>query len=374
MLGNNSEPPRLSDNQRLLLDLLRRHQPIARADVTDLTELTQQSIHRLIEGLIGDGLVATQRGKPNGRGKPSPRLSLASSSVHAAGFVVSADRVVLTVADLSCNAISQKKLDLDLSNPGRAVRQMGQALAETLDQLEISRRALCGIGFAMAGAFVQQGCTFGMPSPLGAWSLMDIGAELRAEFNKPVFIENDATASAIAESLVGVGKRYKTFALIAFNYGLGGGLIIDGKPYFGHFGNAGELSRIFHSSEVESRPALRYLLKELQQQGSSLKSVDELCENFDPEWPGVEQWVERVMPQLKRMVDTLTAILDPQAIVFGGQLPLALGEIFMDRLDRRAVLEYDRNSPLPEIVLSEAGCDSGAIGSALLPLKHIYFR
>lgn len=373
MLGNNSEMPRLSDNQRHLLDLLRRHQPIARADVTDLTDLTQQSVHRLIEGLIADGLVTTERGRPNGRGKPSPRLSLASSSVYAAGFVVSADRVVLTVADFNCELVVQKRLELDLSSPAKAMRRMGQALAEVLGERSISRHTLSGIGFAMPGAFVQRGSTFSAPSPLDAWSLVDLSSEMRAEFNKPVFLENDATASAIAESLIGVGKRYKTFALIAFNFGLGGGLIIDGRPYFGHFGNAGELSRIFNSNEVESRPALRYLLKDLQKHGVPIQSVEELSETFNPEWPGVEDWVMQVLPQLKRAVDTLTAVLDPQAIVFGGQLPPALGKMLMERLDRHTALEYDQQ-PLPEIMMSEAGRDSGAIGAALLPLKHIYFR
>jgi glucokinase len=59
--------------------------------------------------------------------------------------------------------------------------------------------------------------------------------------NKPVFIENDVNACALAERQFGICKETKDFLWITVSNGIGGGLILDGKIYGGHFGNAGEI-------------------------------------------------------------------------------------------------------------------------------------
>ncbi|UXN75898.1 hypothetical protein N8D56_27290 (plasmid) [Devosia sp. A8/3-2] len=42
---------------------------------------------------------------------------------------------------------------------------------------------------------------------------------------------------------------------------------------------------------------------------------------FDPGWPGVAEWVDEVTPAYNRMINAIRAVIDPQAIVFGGQAP-----------------------------------------------------
>ena len=66
--------------------------------------------------------------------------------------------------------------------------------------------------------------------------------------NKPVFIENDVNACALAERQFGICKNTKDFLWITVSNGIGGGLILDGKIYGGHFGNAGEIG---HFNVVE---------------------------------------------------------------------------------------------------------------------------
>jgi len=58
---------------------------------------------------------------------------------------------------------------------------------------------------------------------------------------KPVSIENDVNACALAERKFGVCKETKDFLWITVSNGIGGGLILDGNIYRGHFGNAGEI-------------------------------------------------------------------------------------------------------------------------------------
>jgi glucokinase len=71
--------------------------------------------------------------------------------------------------------------------------------------------------------------------------------------NKPVFIENDVNACALAERQFGICKETKDFLWITVSNGIGGGLILDGKIYGGHFGNAGEIGHFNVAEENGSR-------------------------------------------------------------------------------------------------------------------------
>ena len=66
--------------------------------------------------------------------------------------------------------------------------------------------------------------------------------------NKPVFIDNDVNACALAERQFGICKDTKDFLWITVSNGIGGGLVLNGEIYRGHFGNAGEIG---HFNVVE---------------------------------------------------------------------------------------------------------------------------
>jgi len=61
------------------------------------------------------------------------------------------------------------------------------------------------------------------------------------KYGKPVFIDNDVNACALAERRFGVCTETKDFLWITVSNGIGGGLVLDGEVYGGHFGNAGEI-------------------------------------------------------------------------------------------------------------------------------------
>jgi predicted NBD/HSP70 family sugar kinase len=363
-----------STNERLLLDIVRKQQPIARAAVTGLTDLTQQSVHRLLEGLIEDGLIHSERAMPVGRGKPSPHLSLAAGAVHAAGISINTDSMIVNLVDFNCETIIERRLRGPLSDRKAGIALLRATLDEMVAQSGIDRRTLCGLGLAMAGFFVDGGRAMNAPEPLRDWSLVPLEPELKAAFELPVYIENNATAGAIGESLSGVGRWYGTFAYLSFNYGFGGGVIIDGKPYVGRHGNAGEVSGIYSRDESPRRPALRSLLDILNARGVAVGGVADLHERFDPGWPGVAEWIDMVTPQIDRMVNTLSAVLDPEAIVFGGELPVALGELLISNAHYEAEHRYGVGMPRPKLLMGQSPGDPAATGAALLPLKYLYFR
>lgn len=367
--------PLASENERLILDIVRRHEPIPRATITAHTNLTQQSVHRLVDALIARGLLRAAAPIKGTRGQPSPTIELVREAAYSVGISINTDAVTLSIADFGCDIVVQETMRGVPDERKITLARLGERLDALLEHHGIYRTQLVGLGFAMSGFFVGDDRRFNAPEPLRDWSLIDLQPELEHAFALPTWLENNATTGAIGESLRGVGRRCQTFAYLSFNYGFGGGLVLEGRPYLGFHGNAGEFSMIFNPDEAPRRPALQYLIRILQENGVDIGSIEELKRDFDPSWPGVESWLSETMPMLDRLIATLAGVVDPQAIVFGGQLPPELGRMMIARarLPSQRPHRYDAPPLGPRLVLSETKGDASAIGAALLPLKFCYF-
>ncbi|MBB3612566.1 ROK family protein [Rhizobium sp. BK602] len=367
--------PLASDNERMILDIVRRHEPIARSTITGHTNLTQQSVHRLVETLMEGGFLRAGAPLKGTRGQPSPTIELVREAVYSVGVSINTDSATLCLADFACNVVAEEALEMVPSDRQATTAALLQTLESILKKHSIARERLLGLGFSMSGFFVSDNREFNAPEPLRDWSLIDLRPDLERAFGLPVWLENNGTTGAIGESLRGAGLWCSTFAYLSFNYGFGGGLILDGKPFHGFHGNAGEFSTIFTPDESLRRPALQYLIATLRDNGIDIHSINELQQRFEPSWPGVEAWLDRTMPQLDRLIATLTGVIDPQAIVFGGQLPQALGRMMIARahMPSQRAHRYGVGSRDARLVLSEMQGDAAAIGAALLPLKLRYF-
>ncbi len=363
----------LSRNQRALLDLIRRRQPILRSALTDQTDLTQQSVHRLIAQLTERDLVRIEPGQPVGPGKPSPLVSINPAAAYALGVLVNTDSVALSLVDLSGGIAAERRLPMDMSVRARALPGIHEEALRLTETAGIDGARLCAMGFTMPGYFAAPRC-FNAPEPLRDWSLVDLTPELEALFGLEVFLENSATAGAIGEALNGVGREVASLAYLAFDYGFGGGIVIGDTVLTGHHGNAGEFSTIFTGpGEDADRPALASLVRLLREKGVTVAGVEDLRHRFDPDWPGVADWIDRIMPQLDRIVIGLHGILDPEAIVFGGQIPPALAEMLIARVRFPTRSRYNAGLPLPRLLASRAIGEPAATGAALKALKTQFF-
>lgn len=73
------------------------------------------------------------------------------------------------------------------------------------------------------------------------WENVPLKQILEEEYHAPVSIDNDANVAAIGEYCFGAGRGYDTFLYITISTGVGGGWIINGKPWRGALGLAGEI-------------------------------------------------------------------------------------------------------------------------------------
>jgi predicted NBD/HSP70 family sugar kinase len=363
----------LSGNERMILEIVRRTPNIMRSAVAPCTNLTQPSVHRIIDALLEAQWLTLGDPVIHGRGKPSPSLKLNAGARYAIGVSVNTDSIAFGICDFSCRIVHEEMLDMPPTHRRDTLFALKERVRAVLSVRGIAHEKIAGMGFSMAGFFVGPERRFNSPEPLRDWSLVDLRRELETMFDLAIWTENNGTTGAIGESAVGAGRDYATFGYLSFNYGFGGGIVLDGKPFFGAFGNAGELSRVYTPQEGASRPALGELLKRLATGGIMIANIRELRERFDPSWPPVAEWVKEVSPALNRTIDMLRAVIDPEAIVFGGELPRALGELLLAVPPSPSFPRYGLDAPLPHRMLSAIEADPAILGAALIPLMDRYF-
>ncbi|MBB5875045.1 MULTISPECIES: ROK family transcriptional regulator [Xanthomonas] len=315
----------LTPRARLVLGLVRRHGAVSRAALIRDTGLSGTAVFRSTDELEKAGLIRVGETIAEGRGQPSAMIHLQPDAAFSLGLSVMADRAEAVLVDLSGRI--RARADVATLGLRRAdVLARCHALAvEALGGRAAMAPRLIGVGVAIAGYFVDDGTV--NPSPeLEDWALVDFGPEIAQRFGVPVKIENVANAAAMGEYLLGTGATHASFCYLNFAMGFGGGIVIDGRLMRGRFGNAGELAGTLNAADLPV-PHLAGLLHAVNlHDGHAFASLKDMLEAFDPQWQGVDAWLQAHTRSFQFLFSALRYTLDVDAIVLGGLLPAALAE------------------------------------------------
>ncbi|MDQ2799426.1 MAG: ROK family protein [Armatimonadota bacterium] len=131
-----------------------------------------------------------------------------------------------------------------LTSPGswqEAVDVLFGLLREVCRQSGYDCVQMTGLGVSCGGPLDSATGIVYAPPNLPHWEAVPLKALLADEFGLPVFIENDANATALAEHRWGAGQNCRDMAFLTMGTGIGAGLILDGQLYRGRRDLAGEV-------------------------------------------------------------------------------------------------------------------------------------
>lgn len=224
------------------------------------------------------------------------------------------------------------------------------------------------------------------------WHNVPLRAELQKYIQKPVSIDNDATVAGYAESICGVSVGCHSSVFLTLGTGVGGGIVIDGKPWSGFHGVGSEIGHI--PMDIDGVPctcgnrgclerycsatAIIRMGREAMAQNPE-SALHAAC-GGDPELLDARMVIncakagdataETVFRQyVKHMclaLDTVIAFLDPEMIILGGGVSKA-GDYLLDAI-REALPAYVLFKTLPyaRVEIAKLGADAGMIGAAML--------
>ncbi|NWJ27231.1 ROK family protein [Rhizobium sp. RM] len=379
-IGKNPERSR-EHNRRVVLDLVRRHGSLGRAQIAKITHLTPQAVANIVEELMGEELLKELGRRRTGRGQPPIQFAVNPDGGATIGVEIAADHMVTVGLDLAGVLRAERVTRLKNTKPDYILKTFAAEHAAVAGALGCR---LLGTGVVMPGPFEIDGMTSVGPTTLSGWVGIDARQMLSDACGQQVVVENDATAAAVGERLFGQGLSIPNFCMIYFGVGIGLGMIQEGAPYRGAFGNAGEIGHVTVSPRGRPCPscgqrgcleayASAYVLKEkLQAIGIADTELDDLEALFNASNPVLMAWIDEAADHLAPIVAMLENILDPQTIILGGALPEPVIREIITRMGSLPTsVASRRQRELPRVIHGTSGQLTAALGAAALPLFDI---
>lgn len=367
-------------NERLVLSLVRRHAALAKSDIARMTGLSAQTVSVIMRGLEEEGLL--ERGEPvRGRvGQPSIPMSLAAEGAFFFGLKLGRRSADLVLTDFRGRMRAARRKVYRYPTPDAVVAFVREAAPALAGELSPALRGrIMGMGVAMPFQLWNWVSVLGVPqSEMDAWRSRDLGAELQAVTDLPVYVQNDATSACGAELIFGTGERPKDFLYFYFGTFIGGGLVMNGQLYLGRTGNAAAVGSI----QVPAPGGGTRRLIDLASMSVLAEAMEAAGEGSDHLWSqhdrwevsaGVlDRWLDQAAGALAHATLAAAALLEIEAVLIDGWMPVSVrGE--MVRRTRGALLKLDLAGIEPPVIREgTVGADARALGAAAIPLSQRY--
>lgn len=384
-------------NRAVVLDVLRRHVSLSRAELAAHTGLNRSTISAIINGLLADGLVQETALQSDRVGRPGMLLELNPAGGFAVGVELGVDFISLIVTDFIANVLWRQRVDVDPAE--EQTPRIARAFSLTQTALAAGQthglRPL-GIGLGVPGLVdLHQGVLRLAPN-LG-WKDVPLRQMWTQQFNLPVFVENEANASALGEYYFGVAREVNNMVYLSAGVGLGGGVLIGGKLFRGSHGYAAELGHMVIDPNgglcacgrrgcLETLVSPRAVIRRVREMVSAgaantrltAPGLDLARLTFDQVLEAAHQGDPVAVAALQTGgtylgigIANLINIFDPQLVVLGGSLNRA-SAILLPAVEQ--VLNdqvWNMSSETLKVVSSAHGQEACVMGSVALVLDDI---
>jgi N-acetylglucosamine repressor len=213
------------------------------AEICSRFGLSSPTSMALINELIADGMVRKQgRGKSIGGRKPD-LYGLLDGCFYVLSIHVERFKTNLALFDNNNRFLTRiETLPLTLTKDLSAVDQLYAHAQSLLLTSGLDPEKFMGVGVSMPGLVdSEEGRNYTFWVTEEADSLQQV---LERKFNKPVVIQNDVKSACLAEFRFGQAQGLQNVLIVSMDYGIGLGLILDGKMRKGSSGFAGEFGHI----------------------------------------------------------------------------------------------------------------------------------
>jgi glucokinase len=311
------------------------------------------------------------------------------------GIDLGGTKIQAIVADPDHKVLGQaRRRTPTTGGPPDVVAALVEALTEALEQADVHPSELRGIGVGAPGAIDEEHGMLARAGNLPGWrDPYPLAAELGTAFGiDNVRLGNDVQVSTDAEFTLGAAKEFNSLLGVFWGTGVGGGIVLDGKPWMGR-GAAGEIGHIpvhhkglkcpcgrhgcmeayagRQAMELRARKAVADgektdLFKIMEDKGRerltsgiwsrAIEHGDELAERL----------IDDAVDAIGTAVASACNVLDPDAIIIGGGLGVRFGEPYALRIADAMMPHLFHDDDPPVMRVAELGDLGGALGAALL--------
>lgn len=315
-------------------------------------------------------------------------------STKRGGIDLGGTKIQAIVVDADSEVLGQSRHPTPHGGgPGAVADAIGAALREAADGAGVEPSALRGVGVGSPGEVDGASGTVANARNLPAWTdSYPLGAKLAEALGTRVAVGNDVSVATAAEYELGAGRGHASVLGVFWGTGVGGGLILDGKPWhgrgaageIGHMvvkrdgarcpcGNHGCLEAYAGRSAMESEARRRIedgehtdLFKLMAKHGKPRLTSGVWERALDHGDKLAEHLIDRAVKALGAGIASAVNLVDPEIVILGGGLGSRFGERLGPEIRRQMErCLFVRDFP-PEFRIAALGDLGGALGAALL--------
>lgn len=277
--------------------------------------------------------------------------------------------------------------------PADVAEAMTGALLEAATAAGVKPGELSGVGVGSPGdADGKTGVVAGARNLPGWDGSFPLGETLAKSLGTGVRIGNDVQVAVEGEYHLGAGRRYNSLLGVWWGTGVGGGIVLDGKPWLGR-GAAGEIGHMVvvrggakcpcgrrgcmeayagrAAMEAEARRqhdegARTDLFKLMHKHGKDRLTSGIWSRAIERGDQLAESLIDRAIEALGTGVASAVNLLDPEAVIVGGGLGDRFGQRYMEALKSEMSQHLFVDDDPPKMSIAELGDLGGAIGASLL--------
>lgn len=364
-------------NERIVLQAIRLHGPLPKADVGRLTRLSMQTVSMIVDRLIDDGLLAKQARVRGRIGQPSVPIALRPEGAYTIGVKVGRRSLDVLAMDFVGHVCCREVLEYAYPDPRTLFPALENKLARVNEALGAARkRNVVGVGVAAPLWLGGWREFLGAPrDALDAWNDIDIRARIATMTRLPVEFAKDTTAACAAELVMGQGRGIHHFLYLFVGTFIGGGLVIDGRLHGGPHDNAGAVGSIPVARRARDparqllHAASGFVLERLFTEAGAPAAAAHDHRALSPDlWRLTERWLDTACPAIASALTNAAALLDLEAVVIDGELDRQLVREIIRRTERVLDRFEWEGIVRPQLLEGAIGADARAMGGAILPL------
>ena len=380
--------------KRKIINYLDASGNVTIAELTKELNISAPKITNLLTDLIDDGLIKDNGKVDSTGGRRASLYGLVAESCFFIGVDIKKYEINIGLLDFKKNLVEIKEnIPYRLENSPEAYQELMTIIKSFIEEISIEKQKILGLGINLSGRVNH---TTGYSYSFFHFHEEPLSQTIKKEIGILTFIQNDSKAMAYGEFCSGAVSREKNVLFVNIDYGVGLGILIDGKVYYGKSGFSGEFGHIpFFDNEIichcgkkgcleteaSGNALIRNFKKKIEEGSNSslakkgklmddLRVVDIVKAAKAEDTLSIEL-IADIAEKLGKGLAMLINLFNPELVILGGAVA-ETGDYI--RLPIKSALnKYALNlvSSDSQLVTSKLGEKAGVLGSCLMARSRL---
>jgi predicted NBD/HSP70 family sugar kinase len=369
-------------NERIVLQAIRLHGEIPKADLARATHLSTQTVAIIVGRLLEDGLVIKKPAVRGKVGQPSIPLSLNADGAYGVGLHVGRRNLEIVITNFLGETVWTHDTRYEYPDPEKLIEQIKSGLHLAQEHMTDRWDRVVGLGVTAPLSMDKWINVMGPHAAegLAKWAHYDFRAEVRNLTELPVFFAKDTIGACLAELYQGGSRGIGNYLYIFVGTFVGGALVLDGQLMTGQWGNAGAIGSLptgmakgtqpSQLLEVASGWQLEQALLQRDLDAAYVHSDEAL--DLIPK-PMIDDWTHLASMGLAMTATSAAAFMDIDAVVIDGSLGRPLIDELIKHTSDNMTQYHFEGVRKPNLLAGSIGKRARALGGSLMPLYGQFF-